>query len=112
MSYAAEILADTIAPCGVRLTTFKVTFPRFILAEFNTHRALSRNAASSRAIPVRRLLEQVEREPFIPEHWGANEPGMQATRDAAAWPSPVVTAPACAALVGTRTCSVTPGLRA
>jgi thymidylate synthase ThyX len=83
MTYAAEILADTIAPCGVRLTTFQVTFPRFILAEWNTHRALSRNAASSRAIPVRRLLEQVEQNPFVPEHWGANEPGMQATRDMA-----------------------------
>lgn len=81
MTYAARILADSLAPSGVRLTTFEVTFPRFILAEWNTHRMLSRNAASSRAVPVRKLLEQVETEPFVPEYWGANRPGMQATEE-------------------------------
>ena len=81
MTYAARILADSLAPSGVRLTTFEVRFPRFILAEWNTHRMLSRNAASSRAVPVRKLLEQVETEPFVPEYWGANRPGMQATEE-------------------------------
>lgn len=36
--YNAEILADSLSPTGNRLTTFKVTFPRIVLAEFNTHR--------------------------------------------------------------------------
>ena len=83
MTYSATILADSVAPCGKRLTTFQITFPRFLLAEFNTHRSLSRNAASSRAIPVSKMLEQVDREPFVPEDWGANEPGMQARHDMA-----------------------------
>jgi radical SAM superfamily enzyme with C-terminal helix-hairpin-helix motif len=55
----AKIVADSLAPCGARLTTFVVTYPRFILAEVNTHRALSRNSASSRAIPVEKMIERV-----------------------------------------------------
>ena len=65
--YKCEILADSIAAHRIRLTTFEVTFPRFILAEFNTHRMLSRNSASSRAIPTEKLIERVRNAPFIPE---------------------------------------------
>ena len=49
---SAKVLADSITPDGKRLTTFEIKVPRIILAEFNTHRVLSRNFASSRAIPV------------------------------------------------------------
>lgn len=80
MSYAATVLADSIAS-GVRLTTLEVTFPRFILAEFNTHRMLSRNSASSRAIPVERRIEQVKFNPFVPEAFGKNKSGMQAAEN-------------------------------
>lgn len=52
------MLADSIAS-GVRLTTLQVTMPRIVLAEFNTHRMLSRNSASSRAIPVEKRIAQV-----------------------------------------------------
>lgn len=64
--YYCEVLADSINPAGNRLTTLCVTFPRFILAEINTHRALSRNSASSRAIPPEKLIQEVEDHPFIP----------------------------------------------
>lgn len=40
MGYECKILADSVSPAGVRLTTFEVSFPRFLLAEWNTHRAL------------------------------------------------------------------------
>lgn len=53
-------------------------YHRYILPEFNTHRAFARNSASSRAIPVERVLKQVARDPALPIHWGANRPGMQA----------------------------------
>lgn len=76
MSYDCKILADATSPAGDRLTTFQITFPRFILAELNTHRALSRNSASSRAIPVAKAIKAVEDSPFIPEEFGANVPGM------------------------------------
>ena len=39
MPYSARVLLDSVSPNGVRLTTLEVTFPRFVLAEFNTHRA-------------------------------------------------------------------------
>lgn len=66
---------------GHRLTTMLLTYPRCIHAEFMTHRVFSRNAASSRAIPVARLLQDVIDHPFIPLHWGLNQPGMQATAE-------------------------------
>lgn len=77
MTYAAKVLADSIAQ-GVRLTTMEVTFPRFILAEMNTHRVFSRNSASSRAIPVEKRIQQVQANPFVPLAFGQNRPGMQA----------------------------------
>lgn len=75
--YAAKVIEDSIAD-GVRLTTLEVTFPRFILAEFNTHRMFSRNSASSRAIPVAKRIAMVEQDPFVPEQFGRNQKGMQA----------------------------------
>ena len=60
------------------VTTLEVTMPRIVLAEFNTHRMFSRNSASSRAIPFERNVAKVVDEPFLPVHWGANQPGMKA----------------------------------
>lgn len=76
VSYSVRILCDSTFD-GNRLTTFEITFPRFILAEVNTHKILSRSTASSRAIPVERRLEQIVRDPFIPSVFGKNRPGMQ-----------------------------------
>ena len=78
MSHDAKILADSISLAGHRLTTFEVCFPRIVLAEFNTHRVFSRNSASSRAIPVKKMLEKVQKDPFVPSYWGKNQKGMQA----------------------------------
>lgn len=47
-------------------------------SEFMTHRVFSRNASSSRAIPLKRTLREVWNDPAIPIHWGANQRGMQA----------------------------------
>lgn len=76
--FSAKVLADSTNTCDNRLTTMELTFPRCVLAEFNTHRMFSRNAASSRAIPVEKMLQQVETNPFIPIHWGKAQKGMQA----------------------------------
>ncbi|HEY5427113.1 MAG TPA: FAD-dependent thymidylate synthase [Candidatus Tumulicola sp.] len=79
MAYSARVLLDSVSPAGVRLTTLEVTFPRFVLSEFNTHRVLSRNSASSRAVPTSKLLERVENDPVLPLEWGRNKAGMSAT---------------------------------
>lgn len=81
MKYAVKILADSMSPMGHRLTSFEVTLPRIVLAEFNTHRTLSRNSASSRAIPAEKMMKKVKEDPFIPVHWGKNQKGMQAEEE-------------------------------
>lgn len=78
MTLSVDILADSVSPNDIRLTTFQMTLPRIVLAELNTHRTLSRNSASSRAIPVSKMLEMVHEHPYVPEHWGQNQSGMQA----------------------------------
>lgn len=80
--FNAKILADSTS-FGVcdhtsRIITTQLTFPRCILAEFNTHKSIARNAASSRAIPISKMMKDVEDNPFIPIHWGKNQKGMQA----------------------------------
>lgn len=103
---SAEVILDSITDEGVRITTFQLRYPRWIHAEGRTHRqlrigedefdvadlinfeartpslmedpALSRNASSSRAVPVHKLIEDVIRDPAIPMFWGSNQRGMQA----------------------------------
>lgn len=65
--YSVEVLADSVSPDGVRLVSLLTTYPRFIHAEMLRHRVFSHSVASSRAIPPERLIEQVERYPFVPE---------------------------------------------
>lgn len=75
---SAKVIEDSITDSGRCLTTLQLCYPRFIHAEFMTHRVLSRNASSSRAIPVAKMIEQVRTDPAMPIHWGANQSGMQA----------------------------------
>lgn len=101
MSYQCKILQDSISETGKRLTTMEITFPRCVLAEAETHRVfrgfggnveeliiknlginvdenLSRNSASSRAIPISKMVKMVRENPFIPEQWGKPVKGMGA----------------------------------
>lgn len=75
----ATIVADSISPLGVRITTFQLRYWRSIHSELMTHRVFSRNAGSSRARPSAKIIEQVVNEPWGPIHWGKNQPGMQAS---------------------------------
>lgn len=77
MSYSCKILLDSISPTGKRITTFEITFPRIVLAEFNTHRMFSRNSASSRAIPFKKRIQEIVDNPFIPEKFPIDGKGMQ-----------------------------------
>lgn len=73
----AKVIADSISEEGIRLTTLEVCFHRFVLAEFNTHRAFSRNSASSRAISITSTLDKFKDGPAYPLKWGAEQVGMQ-----------------------------------
>jgi hypothetical protein len=78
MPITAKILADSLAPSGKRLTTFVCTYPRAIHSELMTHRALTKSSASSRAIPVEKLIQRIVDDPWVPSYIGANQKGMQA----------------------------------
>ncbi|MGF3022668.1 FAD-dependent thymidylate synthase [Methylobacterium aquaticum] len=78
---SATLIADSVSPAGIRLTTMHLRYPRFIHSEFMTHRVFSRNARSSRAVPVETMLREIETDPVVPLHWGANQKGMQADRE-------------------------------
>jgi hypothetical protein len=75
---SAKVIADSVCPQGVRMTTMEIEYPRFILAELNTHRMLSKNSASSRAIPTKAMHEFIRANPATPVSWGKNQPGMKA----------------------------------
>lgn len=74
---SATIIKDSINPQGNRLTTFELIFPRYILAELNTHRVFSKNSASSRAIPFNKMVKSVQDNPFIPIAFQKHHKGMQ-----------------------------------
>lgn len=63
------------------LSTLLLRYPRFIHAELMTHRAFSRNAASSRAIPVAKIIDDILADTAMPLHWGKNQRGMQASEE-------------------------------
>lgn len=81
MSIKVEIIADSINSSGNRLTTFILEYPRFIHAEVMTHRVFSKNAASSRAIPIEKMIEQIKQNPAMPVWWGKNQSGMSAREE-------------------------------
>ena len=74
----AKIIADSVSPEGIRMTTMEIEYPRFILAELNTHRMLSKNSASSRAIPVKAMHDHIRENTAGPVYWGKNQAGMKA----------------------------------
>lgn len=81
MAYQARIVLDSVNAAGDRLTTMEITYPRFVHSEFMTHRAFSRNAASSRAIPIEKTIKAVLDDPVTPVWWGKKQSGMQAREE-------------------------------
>ena len=75
----AVIVADSVDTRGNRITSFLLTYPRFIHSELMTHRMFSRNSASSRAIPFEKMVKMIEEDPFIPIAWQKSHVGMQGT---------------------------------
>jgi thymidylate synthase ThyX len=76
---SVRIIADSYnEDFDARITTFELEYPRFIHSELMTHRQFSRNAASSRAIPIDKVIELLKSNPAMPNHWGKNQAGMQA----------------------------------
>lgn len=104
METSAKMICHSISSLGKEIATMELCYPRFIHAEAKTHRILSlddeeyelvlkqdvdlmddaflsRNASSSRAIPIEKMIKQVQQTPAMPIHWGKNQPGMQARKE-------------------------------
>jgi thymidylate synthase ThyX len=77
----AKVIAHSISEAGKQVASIQVTAHRFILAEINTHRVLSRNYRSSRAVPTAKLIDEVATAPAMPVYWGKSQPGMQAEEE-------------------------------
>lgn len=84
MTISVKVVADS--ECGGhRLTTLQLRIPRFILPQFLTHRQFSRNAQSSRAMPIMKMIEQVRKEMVVPVRWGKYQKGMQCHEEITGW---------------------------
>lgn len=78
---SAEVISCSTAEDCPTLWTLQLRYPRVIHSEFMTHRMFSRNASSSRAVPVKRLIQDVLDDPYVPIYWGKNQKGMQAEEE-------------------------------
>ena len=74
---SARVIKHSISPDGIEMLTFELTYWRAFHSEFMTHRLLSKNSSSTRAIPIERAIEIINENPGMPSHWGQNNPGMQ-----------------------------------
>lgn len=72
-----QVIADSVGQRSGRITTFELTYPRIIHSEFMTHRLFSRNAMSSRAVPIKKMVELIRTNMAMPVRFGSNKPGMQ-----------------------------------
>jgi len=77
----AKIICHSISPQGIPLVTVHLRYWRGVHSEIMTHRSFSRNARSSRAVPIQKMIDEVRKDPFIPRHWGKNQKGMQAAEE-------------------------------
>lgn len=77
----AKVICDSISESGKRITTFELEYPRYIHCELLTHRMLSKNCSSSRAIPIEKMLGYIENNMAVPVYLGRNKSGMQAVEE-------------------------------
>lgn len=87
---SVSLIKHSVSEFGDTIATYELEYPRFIHGELLTHRVFSRNAMSSRAIPVSKMIEQVRTNPAMPIHWGKNQAGMQANEDLQGYEKDVV----------------------
>lgn len=82
---ATIIQRSKCALTGKEIITFELFYPRMVHAELLTHKMLNKNSASSRAIPIAKVVEMVRSDMAVPSHWGKNQAGMQAREELTGW---------------------------
>ncbi len=78
---SVKILKDSLSDKGQRMTSYELEYPRYLHCELMTHRTLSKNCSSSRAIPIEKMIEYTNNNPAMPVYWGKKKKGMQATEE-------------------------------
>jgi thymidylate synthase ThyX len=71
---SAKVILDSINSQGSRIVTVEIEYPLFIQAQLNTHKSISKNSASQRAIPSKRWLNEVP--VFVPNVVAVHQRGM------------------------------------
>lgn len=80
MDIDVEIIADSTAGHGIRLTTFELTLPMFIQPQLLRHRMFSFSVQSTRAVPLKEQIRRVRENPAMPIRWGVAQKGMVADK--------------------------------
>lgn len=76
MQYDSKVIAHSISSLGNEIITYEVTIPKWMVAEWNTHKVeIERNSASSRAVPTKVIIDMIEEFPCLPI-WRYNQSGM------------------------------------
>lgn len=76
----AEIVAHSRnIETGDELITYRLTYPRMLLAQVNTYKQITKITSSSRAQPFNKVVEVIENDPFIPLAYQRAHKGMQGT---------------------------------
>lgn len=76
-SIEVNVIAHSISKKGKEILTYELVYPRAVHSELAVHRMLSKNSASSRAIPIPRVIEMVRNNPAMLSRYGSNQAGMQ-----------------------------------
>jgi hypothetical protein len=79
ITYSSKIISHSISTLGNDIITWEITLPKWLLAEFNTHKVeIERNSASSRAVPISIIIDMIREFPVMPFEWRYNAKGMEA----------------------------------
>lgn len=80
-NFSVRLLKHSITPTGREAITFLSTYELGIIhKQVMTHR-WSRNGGSARAVPLKKRLDKIARDPAMPLHLGRNRSGMQRTAE-------------------------------
>lgn len=85
MSFAVEIILDSISRAGDRIITLTARYPKYIHPEVLHHRDFSRGAPSNRARSTWTIIKEVWKNPVVPERWGKNTSRMQPKGELSGW---------------------------
>lgn len=77
----ARLIKHSISPSGVQFFTWELEYWRGFHSENMTHRMLSKNASSTRAIKIESAIDNIRKNTGMPIHWGTNNAGMQSKNE-------------------------------